>query len=134
MLQVARGLATKGHRLQKELKRKKSLPVHHCCLQAPTLNRCLETSLFFTTGPLAHSLLGGPYRQSGDCGTGFIGNRTGHSFAQVYLPQAALLLASQPSARASLLFEKQEAISWSASPDGVCNFPHAHGKSFRSSY
>lgn len=37
----------------------------------------------------------GAYRQSGDCGTGFIGNRTGHSFAQVYLPQAALFLASR---------------------------------------
>lgn len=39
---------------------------------------------------------------------------------------------TEPSVRGSLLFEKQEVISWSSSPDGVCDFPYAHGKSFRS--
>lgn len=103
--------------------------------QAPTLNRCLETSLSFTTGPLA------PQPSWGASQT--VGRQRGRHHDEQVWPLLCSTFASQsctppsltePSPRASLLFEKQEAISWFTSPDGVCDFPHAHRKSFRSSY
>lgn len=58
------------------------------------------------------------------------------------LPSSASLLTrascpgppslTEPFLPACCRIQKQEVISWSSSPDGVCDFPHAHGKSFRS--
>lgn len=103
-----------------ERRRKKLLPVHHCCLQAPVLSRCLEASLSFTTGPLA------PQPSWGTSQT------VGGQWGRLHCEQERSLLCSRlASLRCSLLlasrshpleprlpFEKQEAISWSTSPDG----------------
>lgn len=133
MPQVARGLATKDRRPQKK---KNLLPVHHRCRrQASACSQQMSRNFSFTTGPLA------PQPSWGTSQT--VGRQRGrHHYEQVW-PRLCSTFASrscappsltEPSPRASSLFEKQEAISWSTSPDGVCDFPHAHGKSFRTSY
>jgi hypothetical protein len=134
MPRVARGLATKVHRPQKE---KNLLPVHHRCrLQASACSQQMSRNFsVFHYGAI------GPAAFLGD----LTDNREAAGQASLWTGLATPLLnfclqelhsskLTEPSPRASLLLEKQEAISWSTSPDGVCDFPHAHGKSFRSSY
>lgn len=131
---VARCLATKGHKPQKE---KNLLPVHHrCCLQASACSQQMPRNFsvfhYGAIGPAA--FLGGSQtvrRQQGRHHDEQVWPLLCSTFASRSCTPPSL---TEPSPRASLLFEKQEAISWSTSPDGVCDFPHAHRKSFRSSY
>lgn len=111
------------------------LPVQHWSPQTCSCStRCLNASRFPLGGHLPFGLLEGlkaeeraeqdSLRVSGSCG-------------QARRPSCRChpALCSQPHRaipQSLLPFQKQEVISWSPSPDGGRDFPHAHGKSFGS--